>query len=115
MIWRISVSSFERFNLASVKSASERVSQGNGPGGGWIKPRRPLRVTVAPRDRNETEKPTSADSDRFVHWAYSIPDPLNLGRLALPAARLGHPKMPNAPSSIMPGGVGLGPDRAIPR
>jgi hypothetical protein len=36
MIRRISISSFEWFNLASVKFASEPASQGNGPGGGWL-------------------------------------------------------------------------------
>src|SRR5258706_3401553 len=30
------------------------------------------------------------------------------------AAWLGHPQMPTPPSLIMPGGVGLGPDRAFP-
>jgi len=46
---------FEWFNLASVKFASERASQGNGPVGLVGNRGRPLRVLSRPRDSNATE------------------------------------------------------------
>jgi hypothetical protein len=83
MIRRIFISSFEGFNLASVKFASSRASESNGPGGGWMKTEAVLCAYCRAQGQERDGEPTVAGTDRSVqHWAYSIPDPPNLVRLA---------------------------------